>query len=152
MSFLFTDCCWVVFRSKENFWRSVVKSDNFMCVNSNRNSESPREAEISQFYWSVTIDEKILRFEITMEDSVSMAERDALQKLPDVRLDERKGHRVISQRVCLLQSLKLKLTFIDIFTHKFSQVHVDIFKHKIQLFVRMDNINQRNDIRMIEFL
>ena len=57
-------------------------------VGSNGHSEGPCQAKVSQLDDSAGADEQVLRLEVSVEDSVGVAERNAVQDLVDVALGE----------------------------------------------------------------
>ena len=87
----------IVSGAKQNLRSSVPERDNFMSVALERNSESTAKAQICNFKDAlVLVQEKILGLQITVEDAVAVAVRDAFAKLEEKGLNEggRKGPRV----------------------------------------------------------
>ena len=59
--------------TKKNFWCSVPESNNFMGVSFDRKTKGSSKTEVSKLDISIVVDQEILRFEISVHDSVSMA-------------------------------------------------------------------------------
>lgn len=57
-----------------------------VCVRADRYTKSSRQAKISQFDLSLSIDEEILRFQVSMKNPVRVAEGQALQQLEQITL------------------------------------------------------------------
>ena len=53
-----------------------------MCVCPNGNPKGPGQAKVCQLnHWSTEVDEEVLRLEVTVDDTVLVAECCAIQKL-----------------------------------------------------------------------
>lgn len=57
-----------------------------VCVRADRYTKSSRQAKISQLDLSLSIDEEILRFQVSMKNPVRVAEGQALQQLEQITL------------------------------------------------------------------
>ena len=61
---------------------------NLVCVGTDRDTEGSTQSKVSNFYSSLVIDEKVLWFEITMNDTTCVHEHNALQDLVGVALEK----------------------------------------------------------------
>ena len=66
-------------RSQHNLWWSIPKSDYFMSVSSNRKGNGSGQTKVCQFDVSFGIDQKVLRFQVSMKNTMGMTMRDALK-------------------------------------------------------------------------
>mmetsp|Transcript_23375 Transcript_23375/g.33025 ORF Transcript_23375/g.33025 Transcript_23375/m.33025 type:complete len:203 (+) Transcript_23375:300-908(+) len=74
----------VLATAKKNFGSAVPKSDNLMSVRADRHTEGTSQTKVGKFQGSVLVNEQILRFEITVKNSVAMAKGNPFEKLPHV--------------------------------------------------------------------
>ena len=58
-----------------------------MCVGSDGNAEGPRKPKVGQFDDATGVDEQVLGLEISMQDSVGVAECNTIQHLVDIHLE-----------------------------------------------------------------
>lgn len=68
-----------------------------MCVRADRYTKSSRQAKISQLDLSLSIDEEILRFQVSMKNPVRVAEGQALQQLEQITLKTQNIYKPASQ-------------------------------------------------------
>jgi hypothetical protein len=84
----------VTLTAEENLWRSVPQRDNLMRVHTDGDSERSGESEICQFDDTIGVNEQILRFQISMQDSCLVTKKNCLQDLVCVALHlEEKGFK-----------------------------------------------------------
>ena len=57
-----------------------------MCVGTDRHTKSPRQPEVSQFDLTLGVDEQVLRFQVSVEHAMGVAECQTLKKLEQVAL------------------------------------------------------------------
>lgn len=63
-----------------------------VCVRADRYAKSSRQAKVSQLDFSLSIDEEILRFQVSMKNPVRVAEGQALQQLEQITLKTQNMH------------------------------------------------------------
>lgn len=73
-----------------------------MSVDSDRNAKGPRQPEIGQFDDSFVVDQEVLRFQVSVENSAAVAEVNALQDLVQVTLE---AHQQTCQRWRVLKAV-----------------------------------------------
>lgn len=64
-----------------------------MCVHSNWHSEGTCQPKVCQLYHSFIIDQQVLGFQVTMQNSATVAEQNPLQDLIQVTLKKKHRHR-----------------------------------------------------------
>ena len=67
--------------AEEHVRSAVPEGDNFVGEGVDRNSKGAGETKVGEFKLAFIIDQEILRFEIAVEDTVVVAESDALKEL-----------------------------------------------------------------------
>jgi len=74
-------------RPQEDLRRPIPKGHHFMSVRSNGETDRSGQTKVCQFDVTLDINQKVLRLKIPMKNSMSMAVRDSLEQLPQIRLD-----------------------------------------------------------------
>ena len=77
----------VLFLSKQNFRSTIPESLNLMSEGFNGKRESTSESEICDFESASSVNEKILRLKISMDDSPGMAVMASIAKLVQEQRD-----------------------------------------------------------------
>lgn len=81
---LFNGWMWGKKRIKQRLLPSYL-----VCVSANGNAEGPCEAEVRQLDLSLGVDKEVLGLQISMQNSVRVAEGQALQQLEEIALKQR---------------------------------------------------------------
>jgi len=103
-----------VFLAQQDFWASVPKSDDLMGVGLDWEAEGSCKTEISELTGSsIVTDQQILRFEISVENSVLMEEDQRLANLIQKALS-----------LCWWESSTLLL-------HELFKIKLKVFKNEI---------------------
>mmetsp|Transcript_30415 Transcript_30415/g.50192 ORF Transcript_30415/g.50192 Transcript_30415/m.50192 type:complete len:226 (-) Transcript_30415:268-945(-) len=116
--------------SKENLRRTVPKGNDLVGERSNRRTERSGKTKVSQLESSISRDKQVLRLEITVHHTTSMAECKATTALKEIRLDKKWRKKSTARLHVLLQILIKKL------------------KHQVQLSFRLDAILKLNNVLM----
>lgn len=77
----------ILFLTEQDLWCSVPESDNFMSVSLDWETKGSSQSEICQLNVTVLVNEQVLRFEVSVHDSVSVAVGSSLQNLVGKLLD-----------------------------------------------------------------
>jgi len=101
-----------------------------------RDTEGAGETEIAQLQLAFPVDEKVLRFEISVENLVVMAECCALQELVHEASD---GVWVEGAAISVLVHVLLEILFA-------------VLEDEDKLCLGMDNVVQSDDVDMLELL
>lgn len=67
--------------TEKNFGRSVAKSDHIGGVRPNRNGEYPTQTKVSNFDLKIIVDQNVLRFQVSMKNSFSVAFCQSVEQL-----------------------------------------------------------------------
>lgn len=121
--------CGIFSGTKQDFGGPVPQGDDLVCIVSNGNTESPCETKVGELEHARTVDEKVLRLEIAMQDSARVAIGDSIDQLVEIGLD--KGRAQGTDRV-----------------HEALEVLVEVFENKVEFLVGVDYILEKDDIRM----
>jgi hypothetical protein len=84
----------VLLLSEQNFGGSVPEGLDLMREGFDGKTEGSGESEVSDFEGSLSVDEKILRFEVSVNDSAGVAVVDAVAELIKEEFDLVGGHGV----------------------------------------------------------
>ena len=79
-------------------WTTLARHAYLVSVHSDGHSESSRETKVGKFDISRCIKQKILWFQVAVQDTMTMTEENALQQLVNIALTE--------QQTSINQSLK----------------------------------------------
>ncbi len=126
--------CRVLLLSEEDLRSAVPQRHNLVSVRLHWESESPCQAEICQFDDAIFVDEKILRLQVSVHNTVSVTESGRLQDLVGEALD-----LVRRKRAALGAHVLLKIVLA-------------VLKDKVELVLRINNFLEFNDVRMLETL
>lgn len=63
-----------------------------MCVGTNRHTKSPRQAKVCKLDLSLGVDKQVLRFQVSVEDTVRVTKCQTLKKLEQVALQRQYNH------------------------------------------------------------
>lgn len=86
---LFKDRMWE--KKKKRIKQRLLPS-YLVCVSANGNAEGPCEAEVRQLDLSLGVDKEVLGLQVSMQNSVRVAEGQALQQLEEIALKQRDKH------------------------------------------------------------
>lgn len=125
-----------------------------MSVSAKGNTKRSGKTEIGQLQIAFTVNQQVLGFQVTVQNSVAMAVSNALNKL---------GHEFLDHCVAQawgytpLESIRQRLpspTVTDRQSlHVFLKVAVEEFKDKVELMaIGMDNIQQLDDVGVLHLL
>ena len=103
-------------------------------VGANGNAESAGESEIGKFEVAVAVDEKILGLQITVENTVRVAESDSAEHLIQERLDLHDG----------------KASGGLLLVHVLLQIMLEELKYKVQLLLAVNDILQSNNVLVLK--
>mmetsp|Transcript_55742 Transcript_55742/g.155373 ORF Transcript_55742/g.155373 Transcript_55742/m.155373 type:complete len:300 (+) Transcript_55742:189-1088(+) len=124
----------ILARAHQDVWRAVPQRNHLMRVATDRDSEGAGEAEVGEFQGALPVDEKVLWFEVPVEDAVLMAIRYAPQKL----VEERLCCGWIESSVAHVKQL--------------FQVLVQKFEHQRELPLRVYHVAQPHDVGVLQLL
>lgn len=85
----------VLLLAEQNFGCPVPKSLNLMGEGLDGQTEGTGKSKVSNLEVSLTIDEKVLRFEVSVDDASGVAVVDAVDELEEEELDLVRGHGVL---------------------------------------------------------
>ena len=122
--------------AEKNIRGTIPESHNFIGKSIDGNPKSTSKAKIAKFQDAFVIDEKILRFQVSVEDSILMAEIYTLEKLVHERFDRGR-----------LQSPTFSMGI-----HVSFQVTVHELEYQHELILGMNHIMQGYNILMLQFL
>ena len=75
------DASRVLTTTEKNLRCAVPESDDFVCVSAERDTECAGQTEIGQLEVAFLVDEQVLWFEVTVQDTVGVAVAGSLEKL-----------------------------------------------------------------------
>ena len=81
------DTSGVLAATEQNFRSAVPESNDFVGVSAKWDTKGASKTEISQLQVALFVDEQVLRLEVTVEDTVSMAVAGTLEELEGELLD-----------------------------------------------------------------
>jgi hypothetical protein len=122
--------------AKENVGGAVPEGYNFVGESVNGDSECSGETEIRKLELSFEVDEEILWLQIAVQDSVGVAEVNALQELMHKGFDGDRG-QCSSLALCV---------------HVLLQVLVHVFEDQHELILGVDNIVEADDVLVLQLL
>lgn len=107
-----------------------------MCESFDWNSRGSSESEVSELENVLFVDEQVLRLEVTMEDLPFMAVSDAFQQLIGKTLHD----------------ARVKTLLLAETVHVLLEVVVEKFEDKDELAISVDDLSERNDVRVCKLL
>ena len=117
--------------------RSFCREDyvtHFIRERVHRHAEGSRQAEITKFKFSLSIDEQVLRFQIAVQDSVLVAEGRAHEKL------------VHEATNCV----GIEGTTVTVCIHVFFEVPFTVLENQHEFCFRVDDIVKAHDVDVLE--
>lgn len=78
----------VLATTEQNLWSTVPQSNNLMSVCAQRDAKGAGETKIGQLEVALTIDQQVLRFQIAVQDPVTVAVANAFAQLAHELLDD----------------------------------------------------------------
>jgi hypothetical protein len=122
--------------AKEDIRGAVPEGYDFVREGVNGDSEGSGETEIRQLELSFEVDEEILGLQIAVQDSIGVAEVNALQELMHKGFDGGRG-QCSSLALCV---------------HVLLQVLVHVFEHQHELILGVDNIVKADNVLVLQLL
>jgi hypothetical protein len=100
------------------------------------NAECSGKTKISNFQFTFLVNQQVLRFEITVENTIFVTERCSFQQLIH---EAPNGHRVQS-------------TALSMGVHVFLEISIAIFEDKNELCFGVDDVVKADDVNVFELL
>ena len=122
--------------TEEDVWGAVPQRHDFVGEGVDRDAEGSGETEIGELELAFVVDEEILRLEIAVEDSVRVAEVDALEELVHEGFDG-------DGRQC---------SSISLGVHVLLQILIHVFKDQHELVLGMNDIVEADDVLVLQLL
>ena len=117
----------VVTRSKQNLGRTVPEGNHFVRVGAERDTESTSKTKIGELQVALFVDEKILRFEISVEDAMCVTVVEAANQLVGELADNLGAHTFTS-------------TASRDRVHVFAKIEIEELEYKIELALLVNNV------------
>lgn len=120
----YVDACIVSSTPKKNIWSTIPQCDDLIGKRVDRDSKSAGKTKVTKFQQSLAVDEKVLRLEVTMKNSILVTKVYPLEQLIHEAFD-RSWLESATFAVCV---------------HVSFQVAIHIFENKHELVFGVDNI------------
>ena len=122
--------------TKQNVWGSVPQGDDLIGKGVHWNTKCSSQSKVAQLQDPFTVNQKVLRLQVPVQDPVLVAEIDAFEELVHERLD-----RAVLEGPALSLSVHITL-----------QVTVHVLEYEHQLVLRMNHIVERDNVLVLELL
>lgn len=120
-----------------------------MSVCAKRDPKSPSQTKVRQLQVTISINEEVLRLEVSMKDPVGMAEPDPLHQLAHELFHDR-ASKAVSSRLSTFGYMFHAL--LPIHFHVLLEVHVKELEDEVELMsIGMNNVQETDYGRVLHF-
>lgn len=132
----------------------MVQWSHLVCVGSQGDTECSCQTKVGQFQIAITVDEQILRLEITMQNTMAVAITNSFHQLGHELLDHSISEsHVLAQRRTFGQRLSTSALADRKSLHVLLKIEIKKFKNKIEFVaIGMDNVQESYNIRVAHLL
>jgi hypothetical protein len=132
----------------------MVQWSHLVCVGSQRDTECSCQAKVGQFQIAITVNEQILRLEITMQNTMAVAVTNSFHQLGHELLDHSISEtHVLAQCRTFGQRLSTSTLANRKRLHILLEIEIKKFKNKIEFVaIGMDNVQKSYNIRIAHLL
>lgn len=125
-----------------------------MSVGSQRNTERPRQTKVRQLEVTLSVDQKVLGLQVSMEDAVAVAVPDALDELGHELLDHCLSQAHVQGHQRSIWKGFAAATFADWKSlHVLFEIEVKEFEDEVQLVaICVDNIEEPHNVWIFHLL